>query len=186
MNHRNYILKVDSIGQLLIVLGVILLVYFSVIEALKSIQILVIMLAGLTLALIFRTIEFTYTYDYQAILYGLIAVLGVSLSGIATFILAQAISSTYYLVLIAIAEEILVRGFMLPVFARYSNPYLGIVASSVVWSVYHIVTANLETTYFIYILLSGLVYGYIDVYTRSLTPSLLAHTLINYIAGLRL
>ena len=175
-------LRIDLVGQSLLVLGVILLIFFSVIETLQSLHVLVIMLAGIFLATLYRTVKMESNIDVHSIYWGLMTFVAVAVSGVSLYLMFQGLT-LYYLVLIAIAEEIFVRGFLLPFFSRLSNVYIAVVASSIVWAVYHIVTSNLNPSYFLYIFISGLVYGYVDILRNSLTPSLVSHVLINFFAG---
>ena len=174
-------LKLDLVGQGVVVMALTLLVFFSVIQTLESVHILVLLLSGLFLSYIYNTIKMVNTVDPAAVVLGIATTLVVMISAVAVSYLQS--MSMYYLVIVAVAEEVLVRGFMLPFFARLSNVYIAAVASSTVWAVYHIVTSQLNPSYFLYIFISGLVYAAVDIYTSSLTPSLVSHVLVNFLAG---
>ncbi len=175
-------LKLDVVGQAMVVAASTLLVFFSVIDTLQSVHVMVLLMSGLFLAFLYGTISLVNTLDHRGLVYGVVTTFAVLLVAYGIYTVYQGLS-TYYLVIIAVAEELLVRGFMLPFFARMSNIWIAAVASSTVWAVYHVVTSGLDPSYFLYIFLSGLAYATVDVYTRSLTPSLVSHTLVNFLAG---
>ena len=180
-------LKVDIIGASLIVGAIIILIYGSTFPATMSLSLLsmTLLVTGLAGALFWRTLSVSNTVDIPTITYGLLAgavivLSNVSIVNLKYFAQVTPLPVEYYMVLIAVSEEMAIRGFLMPFFERlFGNMWIGIIASSLVWTVYHFYVSGLDIYYLLAVFIAGLVLGYIDRATQSLTPSLVAHVLNN-------
>ena len=81
------------------------------------------------------------------------------------------------------AEEVFFRGFLFSFFMGYTNAlWASNILQAVLWASYHAAVYGYHPEIILGIMMTGLVFGWIDYRSRSLTPSLLAHMIINYIA----
>ena len=137
-----------------------------------------------------KTLELSPGLDYKAIYFGVIGGLVI----IFTNTIVKTIDIKYFgqlpplnvaltMVLIAVAEEIVIRGFTLPLLVRRTgSTILGVVGSSIVWAIYHFYVSGQDPFYLTTVFVAGLVLGYLDIYTKSLTPGLIAHIMNNLLA----
>jgi len=85
-------------------------------------------------------------------------------------------------VLMAVSEEYFFRGAITQFFmTRFSEP-VAVVMSGIIFAAYHTAVYGQMITSLVYAALAGMVLSYIFVKTKSLTPTILAHTLNNIIA----
>lgn len=89
-----------------------------------------------------------------------------------------------FLVLMAVAEEVFFRGFLYGFFVdRLHSLWLGNFVQALLWAVYHTAVYGSMQGVLLYILLVGLVYGWADARTQSLTPGMFSHVIVNLMAG---
>ncbi|HEY4233708.1 MAG TPA: type II CAAX endopeptidase family protein [Lacipirellulaceae bacterium] len=91
-------------------------------------------------------------------------------------------ASTLQLMAIAavagVGEELLFRGTIQPLIARWSTPIIGLVVASLIFGAFHAVSL----LYFILATLVGGYFGGIVLVGRSLLPAIVAHALYDFIA----
>ncbi len=89
-----------------------------------------------------------------------------------------------FLVLMAVAEEVFFRGFLYGFFVdRLHSLWLGNFIQALLWAVYHTAVYGSMQGVLLYILLVGLVYGWADARTQSLTPGMFSHVIVNLMVG---
>jgi membrane protease YdiL (CAAX protease family) len=76
----------------------------------------------------------------------------------------------------AVTEELVFRGIYTRALARRFVPWVAVVLSSAVFAVYHLLPAQMISTFTL-----GLALGYLTLRSRSVIPSILAHLLNNTI-----
>lgn len=106
-----------------------------------------------------------------------------ALAGIVLASLAAPMSTLgwQFAVLIAAAEEAFFRFFITSMLAAWGGKALGVAGSAVVFALYHTAVYGITTT-LVQILLAGAILAYVYLESGSLTPTLLAHMAVNYLA----
>ena len=186
--------KLDHIAVSLIILGFMIDLYLSTFFP-KSIILYptILLLSGGYLLNLYKNIKVDTPVESNVFMYSVIGILMIGLIGFITprvFVMESVLSGvtqfqlTLFVVLMAIAEEVFFRGFLQSYFAlKLHSVALSIVLQSVVWSVYHTAVYGSHPDIMMYVLLSGIVLGYLTYRSGSLTPSLISHIVINFIAS---
>lgn len=86
-------------------------------------------------------------------------------------------------VLIAVSEEQFFRGFMAPYLANRLGFTLGILSQGVLFGVYHFSVYGGNPQALLVVTTAGVALGFIALRTRRLSPVVLAHALVNFIAA---
>lgn len=87
-------------------------------------------------------------------------------------------------ILMAIAEEIFFRGFLFSFFMGYTNSMIASnILQAVLWASYHSAVYGYNPILILSIMIIGVIFGWIDYRCSSLSPSLIAHVVINFIAS---
>ena len=90
-----------------------------------------------------------------------------------------------YGILIAIAEEIFFRGFLLPWLSTMGYPlgqYIGVPASAGAWTLFHLGVYGTQPQALILVLMVGIILGFIAWYKKRLWIFMGAHALVNFMA----
>ena len=88
-----------------------------------------------------------------------------------------------FYVLMAVSEEVFFRGFLQSFFHdRTHSMAFSVFLQALLWSVYHTAVYGSNNAVLMYVLLVGIILGYVDAETKSLTSSLVIHSLVNIIA----
>ena len=142
-------------------------------------------LAGVSLGLLAGGVRFDLRVDSISLAYGL---LGAGVVGVSAMLLHFTSLSITGLVLIysAVAEELAFRFGVLRFSERIMNVWFAIVFQAGLFMLYHWMVYPGYSLISAYPLIAGLVFGWIDVYANDLTPSLLAHVLVNALVAISL
>ena len=187
---RALVVRIDSVGIMFITASLLILMYASTFPAVMGLSLTsaVLLIAGVTFSLTFRTAEIRPGLKPEHLIYSLLGLGAMLLANIAVFRLGELAVApfdiTWFLILVAVSEEVMVRGFLLPWFVqRFRSVWLGIAASSLVWTIYHFYVSGGDETYLVSVFVAGLVLGYITYRSGSLTPALIAHVANNLLAA---
>jgi len=90
----------------------------------------------------------------------------------------------FFVVLMATAEEFFFRGALLSVISKFSGYIVGIFVSSLIWTVFHYTVYGSNPQVLIVIFLSGLIFGFAVFHSKSLFPSIFAHSIVNLLGVL--
>ena len=86
-------------------------------------------------------------------------------------------------VLMAVAEETFFRGFLMNwLINQFGSATTGILLQALIFAVYHIAVYGSSFATLLYVLIAGLILGYVAWRSGRLSSSMLAHSLINFIA----
>ena len=179
-------LRLDALGGFFIIAAIMILIYSSTFPSTMNLSMLnmVLLVTGISGALLFHTLQVSGSIDLKAVEYGLMVAVVVIISNIMIvnikyYSQVPPINLGLFMILVAVAEETAIRGFLMPVFISKIGVWPGIILSSASWMIYHWYVSSGNPVFLTTIFLAGLILGYIDIMTKSLTPSLLAHVLNN-------
>lgn len=181
--------KLDFISLSFIVLSIVAMSYTLTLVNLaadfvqKTIIAIIFMISGLALGSYEISKIDTTTWFISAAL----ATAGIILVNMFTntVISGATLTSTALLAIyMAVAEETFFRGFLQSLFTDLTGPMLAILLQSGVWTLYHATVYASQPGAFMIIFLSGIILGLAKNMTQSLSPTITAHVLINFIACL--
>lgn len=90
----------------------------------------------------------------------------------------------FFFILVAIAEEIIFRGYVLANFMdSFKNKYLALFLSSLLFAIFHGLNPNLSWVGFINLFLAGLALGITYIHTKNLWFPIFLHLSWNYFQG---
>ena len=95
--------------------------------------------------------------------------------------LAQILMIIYAVIIGPFIEEIVFRGVVLPVLTRKFNIAIGIIFSTLIWSLLHF-----QINVIIFTFIFGIILSYTYIKSKSIWPAYLTHVLKNLIAVLAL
>ena len=180
-------LNIDIVGSSLIMFAVVILIYGSTFPSTMNLSVLsmTLLLTGLVGSLFFKTVKVSWAFDMKTIFYGIVTGIVIIISNI-TFANIKLYSQvapfnlSLFMILIAVAEELVIRGMLMPFLEDLSgNMWFGIFGSALTWALYHYYVSNQNMMFLTSIFIAGLILGYVDRKMGSLTPSILAHVLNN-------
>lgn len=191
-------LRLDLIGAGMVALAVMISIYLSTFEkGFVSIFPAMLLVSGLVLTRMFGReeieddMEITRSGYYAGI--ALIGVFAVAMAAPQIFTVQSIIPKGLELtasdlvllaVLMAVAEEIFFRGFLMAFFTSMSGSFwVSNVLQAIVWAVYHTAVYGSQAWVMVYVVMSGIIFGYVNRMANSLTPSILAHSIINFISS---
>jgi len=186
--------KLDYIGTSLIILGFMIDLYLSTFFP-KSIILYptILLLSGGYLLNLYRNVKVDTPVESNVFMYSVIGILMIGLIGFITprvFVMESVLLGVtqfqlmLFVVLMAISEEVFFRGFLQKYFTlKLGSASLAIVLQSIVWSVYHTSVYGSHPEIMVYVLFSGIVLGYLTYRSGTLTPSLISHIVINFLAS---
>lgn len=119
---------------------------------------------------IFLFLLFTHNLDYRG--------LGINIYSTAT-IINSTVNAFIMAIFAGICEEIFFRGVLLNYLSKYKGQALGLIISSILFSVFHITRYN-DFIVFIWIFIAGLILGYCFIITKSLYLSIALHFAIDF------
>lgn len=191
----------DFIGWNLVALAFLCFVYVAIVQKSIGAEIMVPLLmifGGLTLGLgtgsIKNDLMTTSKEFYDGLLwftisFGAITTLQIGaaslLSHLPFNVTFDVMNLKLYGVLIAIAEELCFRGFVLPWFSTVVGPfgpYFGIPISAGAWSIYHLYVYGTEPTALMLVFMVGIILGFIAWSKQRLWIFMGAHALVNLVA----
>ncbi|MFA4930746.1 MAG: type II CAAX endopeptidase family protein [Patescibacteria group bacterium] len=92
-------------------------------------------------------------------------------------VVAQGLLIFYAIIIGPFIEEIVFRGVLFPAFAQKTNIILGLMLSTLIWSLLHF-----QLNVIIFTFIFGIILGYMYYKTKSLWPSYITHVLKNLMA----
>lgn len=101
----------------------------------------------------------------------------------AGFIASAFFSSFFLCILIALNEEILVRGYVLDNFMESFNKYVALVLSAILFAILHIFNPNTSEIGIVNLFLAGILLGASYIYTRNLWFPIALHFSWNFFQG---
>lgn len=93
----------------------------------------------------------------------------------------------FFVVFVApIVEEMFFRGLMMPVLIdRFDNVYIGIVATAVVFALFHYGVYGVSLNSMMWLIILAVMLGFITVYTGSIIPAIMLHMANNAVSALQ-
>lgn len=119
------------------------------------------------------------------IYYTALAVVGISLSGLAVkAVPAQLVgwSVVLYGALMAVAEERFFRKFLTNFFVSKLSPSIGLITSALIFTIFHFAIYGTQVTALVYVFFGGLILGWVAYRSQRLSPSQLGHIISNLVA----
>ena len=151
----------------------------------KSMLALNLLFAGLVLGSFFVKHSIDYGIDkrefMKVVLYFIACVVAIMLGGAVIPHEAIEIRAWQFAVLIAAAEEVFFRYGVTSMLVNFTGEIPAVIMSALLFSVYHLAVYG-ETVDLALIFVGGLVLAYAFIKTRRLTPCILAHMLVNFLA----
>ena len=188
--------RIDWITGLLIVTATLIFLFGTVFikteTSLLASGAITIMIAGLTLGVVFRTYSFDMNLskkEFAQIMTWTIACMGVVLMmNYATPRFSEielaGFNPRFFGVLMGVSEETFFRGFLLPWLHRLTKSgILAVLLSASAFAVFHLNVYSGQLSSLIIVLGGGLVLGYATLRTQRLTPATSGHCFINFLAG---
>lgn len=144
----------------------------------------------------FIDLGFLLKNRYKDILYGLLA--GIVMMGLGLIILKEngdltidsikfsgisLLQSLFLFIIVALNEEIFVRGYILPNFMDSMNRYLALVLSSLIFTALHLFNPNVSFLGITNILLAGILLGIGYIFTKNLWFAIALHFSWNFFQG---
>lgn len=187
-------MRLDGLGFTLVVLAVMIDLYLvTFTQSVEMLYPTVLLLAGVMLLRLYTDFEVEGRARLNYLYYTAMALVGIGIVGLAIprIFRPQSIATleltgfqvTLLVILMAVAEEVFFRGFLLSFFSRkLSSTAIAVLFQAIVWAVYHTAVYGSMPGTLVYVVFSGLILGYVTVRSGTLTPAMLAHIIINYIA----
>jgi len=95
----------------------------------------------------------------------------------------QGLNLRLYAIFVATAEEQFFRAFVTPFFANRIGFAGGCIASGAFFAVYHLGAYKTDLNILTIVFLSGMVLSYIALKTQRVSPSMIAHAIVNFSAA---
>jgi uncharacterized protein len=92
-------------------------------------------------------------------------------------------SSLILFALVALAEEIMLRGYILNNLMQSMNKWLALLISAIIFSIFHVGNPNINAVAIINIFLAGILLGINYIYTKSLWFAIALHFVWNFVQG---
>ena len=192
----NGIIRQDSLSKILIIISVSLLLFMSTfnVELLtKSLFAVSLILGGLTLSLITKEYsednnidlgERNQIFIYSIIALGTVLFLSTIVPAIPLVELAQIPFSIIVLfgLLIAVAEEVFFRGFLLNFLIGKAGNIFGIFGSALIFAIYHLNVYGTSPQNLIFVFGAGIILGFIAFRSRRVSTVMIAHIMNNLFA----
>lgn len=99
------------------------------------------------------------------------------------FSLNELILNCATFILVAFAEELFIRGYILNNLMGSINKFLALIISAVVFAIMHLANPNINLISFTNLILAGILLGLPCIYRRSLWPSIAFHFSWNFFQG---
>jgi membrane protease YdiL (CAAX protease family) len=192
-------MKLDPIAVGFFTAGILISIYlYVVVKFSEAIYPALLLIAGASfMALITKpqveediTEKHTHLYlMYTAICLGVFIFLGLVVPFVPQAILSvvkglSMLDSALFLTLMAISEEMFFRGFIVGWLEQRTNFIIAILASAVIFAVYHFAVYSTSTSALLYVFGAGLILAFSVIKTKSLAPTTSAHILNNVITVL--
>ena len=192
----NGIIRQDSLSKILIIISVSLLLFMSTfnVELLtKSLFAVSLILGGLTLSLVTKEYaednnidlgERNQIFIYSIIALGTVLFLSTIVPAIHLVELAQIPFSIIVLfgLLIAVAEEVFFRGFLLNFLIGKAGNIFGIFGSALIFAIYHLNVYGTSPQNLIFVFGAGIILGFIAFRSRRVSTVMIAHIMNNLFA----
>ncbi len=192
----NGIIRQDSLSKILIIISVSLLLFMSTfnVELLtKSLFAVSLILGGLTLSLVTKEYaednnidlgERNQIFIYSIIALGTVLFLSTIVPAIPLVELAQIPFSIIVLfgLLIAVAEEVFFRGFLLNFLIGKAGNIFGIFGSALIFAIYHLNVYGTSPQNLIFVFGAGIILGFIAFRSRRVSTVMIAHIMNNLFA----
>lgn len=183
----------DSMSQMLIIIAVMVTLYLATFHLTSVILFpVILLLSGFMLQFYtLRQIEMINHLTEERTLasigyYTALSLIGIALSGYFVQNLPfelTGVDAYLFGYLMAISEEQFFRGFITNFFLlKLKNPFLAIIISGAVFSIYHLARYGTQLEALIYVLLGGCILSWAAYRSRRLSPVMLAHAINNVIA----
>ncbi len=143
-------------------------------------------MAGISLGLLAGGVRFDLRFDPVSLAYGLLGAGVVGASAMLLRITSSLSVTGFVLVYSAVAEELAFRFGVLRFAERIMSVWFAVVFQAGLFMLYHWMVYPGYSLTAAYPLIAGLVFGWIDVYANDLTPSLLAHVMVNVLVAISL
>ena len=149
----------------------------------KAMYAALLLVSGLALGSLFTHVDIDTTISglelMKTMMWTALALAGIILAGSALRLSSVAWE---FAVLIAGAEEAFFRFFLTSMLASWMGKVMGSIASGLVFALYHMAVYGASATLLV-IWVSGVILAYTFLESGSLTPTLLAHMVVNYLAA---
>jgi membrane protease YdiL (CAAX protease family) len=99
------------------------------------------------------------------------------------FNIEQIIGSIILMILVAIHEEVIVRGYILNSLMGINNKYTALLLSSLLFAVLHLANPNISTISFVNLVLAGFLLGISYIHTKNLWFPIALHFSWNFMQG---
>jgi len=186
-------IKQDNISKILIIASIMVTIYLSTFDTSPLMLFpAVLLLGGLSMEFLLekKREEVDDGFELKSLqntaYYTVLALFGVFMSGyVAKYFPLQltGFDALLYAMLIAVAEEQFFRGFITDwLLTKTGNPIFGLLASSLVFAVYHLARYGTEPSALIYVLAGGFVLNYVAYKSQRLSSCMLAHIINNCLA----
>ncbi|MGB9672408.1 MAG: CPBP family intramembrane glutamic endopeptidase [Candidatus Norongarragalinales archaeon] len=190
---RGWTVRLDWISSLLVVTASLIFLYGTVfigteagVLASAAITILVV---GLTLAAIFRTVSFDLSIskkEFSQILTWTFISLGavLAMNYVTPRLSLAEFNPKMFGVLIAVAETVFFQGFLLPWLTRLTHiNILAVLLCAGAAAAFHFNVYGLNTSALLIVFGGFAVLNFATIQTQRLTPAMLGHSAINFLAG---
>lgn len=184
--------KLSIITMMFIILSVMISLYLGTFERnVVSIFPAILLTTGLVLGLVavHRTIIRERKKDMVInTLIALIFALGMSYIVPQMFVPESVVkldlmSASLLAVLMAVAEEVFFRYFLFNFFLDYGmGMWVSNTLQAVTWASYHAAVYGNQPGILVYIFLTGIIFGWVDYRAGSIAPSIMAHSIVNFLA----
>ena len=120
--------------------------------------------------------------DYTAIAFVGAVMAQVSVTTTAKLMGMSLLSASAFAVMMAVSEEAFFRGALQQYLKAFVGPWGAIAVASFAWSLYHYAVYHSYPYLFVVIFISGIIFGYTVEKTNRLSPAMMAHAVVNFIA----
>ncbi len=190
----------DSISRALTVLAVLICIYLSTYETSAIILFpAILLISGIMLQFyLLRKVE-TVNHVAESAgnigFYTLIALAGMALGGLVCPALARAVpmqkmqltgsDAIMYSILIVVAEENFFRGAITNFLFTMLPPMPALMGGAAIFTVYHLAIYGIGVSVLLYVLVGGIVLGWVGYRSGRLSPCVLSHILNNVLSFMR-
>ena len=140
-------------------------------------------LAGVAMGLLAGKSRLSADVDAQGLMYGFLAAGVVGISGIILHFTSLSITGLV-LIYSAVAEELAFRFGAQRLAERVMGPSIALIFQAGLFMLYHWMVYPGYSLAAAYPLIAGLVFGTVNMVTKDLTPSLIAHVLVNALVAI--
>jgi len=154
--------------------------------AYKALVAVVLLVSGIVLGKMFSETRVDYAVagkEFSMILAWTAAcAAAIVFANIAVPMAVEPLDPRMFAVLIAVSEEVFFRYFATSMFASLTGKWAGTVLSATLFATYHLAVYGGSPSSLLTVWVGGLILSFAFLETKRITPPILAHVLINYIA----